>query len=122
MAENKKKKPRKDAPEIKMVKSIPGRLLSKQFQILITANHLSLDEYLTAKFNTSNNNAQRNDSSKSSLFADNLMNTKPNQPHSKEETYNRSYVQDDDNANKVRDGLNRITSCKTVLNPVSMMF
>ena len=72
MADNKKKTPRNDAPEIKMVKS-PGRLLSKQFQILITANHLSLDEYLTAKFNTSYNNAQRNDSIKSSIFADNLI-------------------------------------------------
>ena len=50
------------------------------------------------------------------------MNTKPNQKHSKEETYNGSYVQDDDNANKVRDGLNRFTSRKTVLNPVSMIF
>ena len=92
-----------------MVKSIPGRLLSKRFQILITANYLSLDEYLTAKFNTSYNNAQRYDSTKSSIFAGNLMNTNPNQPHSKRETYDGSYIQNDDNASKVRDGINRIT-------------
>ena len=55
---------------------------------------------MPAKFNTPNNNAQRNGSIKSSVFADNLMNTKPNQPHGKEETYNGSYVQDDDNAKK----------------------
>ena len=63
----------------------------------------------------------RNDSSESSLFADNLMDTYPNQPHRKEERYNGSNVQDDSNA-KVRDGLNRITSRETVLNPVSMIF
>lgn len=35
---------------------------------------------------------------------------------------NGSYVQDDDNAKKVRDGLTHIASRKPVLNPVSMIF
>ena len=61
-----------------LVKS-PGRFNSKQFVIPTSANHNSLDEYLADKFNTSNKNAKRNDSIKRSLFADNLMNTKPNQ-------------------------------------------
>ena len=104
-----------------MMVNSSGRFLSRQFKILTTANRYSLDEYLTDKFNTSNNNAQRNDSIKSSIFADNLRNTNPNQPHSKKETYDGSYVQNDDNA-KARDGIIRITTRETVLNPVSMNF
>ena len=50
------------------------------------------------------------------------MNTNPNQPHNNEDTYIGSDVKDDDNVNKTRDGLSRITSRKTVLNPVSMTF
>ena len=99
-----------------MVKS-PGRIPSKQFSIPTSANHNSLDEYLADKFNTSNKNAKRNDSIKRSLFADNLMNTKPNQPQSNEDTCKGSDIQDDDNANKVRDGLNRIPSRKIFSNP-----
>ena len=72
MADNKKKNPLNDAPEINMVKSF-GRVPSKQFVIPTSANHNSLDEYLTDKFNTSNENATRNDSNKSYVFTDNLM-------------------------------------------------
>ena len=99
-----------------------GRLLSKQFQISTSANHNGLDEYLTDKFNTSKENAKRNDSIKSSLFADNLMNTNPNQPHNNEATYTGSDVENDDNVKKARDDLNRITSRKTVPNPISITF
>ena len=53
MADNNKKKPPEDAPEIKMVESISGRFLSIHFQILITADQLSLNEYPTDKSNTS---------------------------------------------------------------------
>ena len=84
MVDSKKEKPRNDAPEIEMVKSVPGQLLSKQFQILTTTNHPSLDEYLLDKFNTSKENTQDNDSIKSCLFPDNLMNTNPNQPNNNE--------------------------------------
>ena len=87
-----------------------------------SANHNSLNEYLTGNFNTSNKNAKRNDSIKRSLFADNLMNTKPNQPQSKEDTYNGSDVQDDGNANNDRDGLKTNPSPKIVSNPKSLIF
>ena len=98
-----------------MVKS-PGRFPSKRFLIPTSANHNSFNKYLTDKFNTSNKNAKRDDSIKRSLFADNLMITKPNQPQSDEDTYNGSDVQDDVNADKDRDGLNRIPSRKIVSN------
>ena len=104
-----------------MVKSL-GRVPSKQFMIPTSANHSSLDGYLTNNFNTSNKNAKRNDSIKSSLFADNLMNTKPNQPQSNEDTYDGSDVQDDANANSDRDDLKRISSREIVSNPKSMIF
>ena len=105
-----------------MVKSAPGQLLSKQFQILTTTNHPSLDEYLFDKFNTSKENTQSNDSIKSCLFADNLMNTNPNQLHNNEATHTGNDVENDDNVKKARDGLNRIISRKTVLNPISITF
>ena len=105
-----------------MVQSNPGRSHSIQFQILITADQLSLNEYPTAKFNTSNENATTNNSYKSSVFADNLFNTKPNQHHSKKEAYNGCCVQNDDNASKARDGIAQITFRETVLNTVSIIF
>ena len=79
-----------------------------------SADRNSLDEYLTDNVNTSNKNAKRNDSIKRSLFADNLINTKPNQPQSKEDTYNGCDVQDNGNANNDRDSLKRIPSRKIV--------
>ena len=105
-----------------LVKSNPGRLHSIQFQILITADQLSLNEHLTDKSNTSNENAIRNDSNKRSVFADNLINTKPNQHHSKKEAYNGSCIQNDDNASKARDGIAQFTFRETVLNTVSIIF
>ena len=50
------------------------------------------------------------------------MNTNPNQPHSKKETYDGSYVQNDDNASKARDGIAQITFRETVLNTASIIF
>ena len=49
----------------------------------------------------SNKNAKRNNSFKSSLFADNLMNINPNQPHNNEETITESDVENDDNVSNV---------------------
>ena len=50
------------------------------------------------------------------------MNTKPNQPHSNEDTYDGSEVQDDVNANSDRDDLKRISSREIVSNPKSLIF
>ena len=50
------------------------------------------------------------------------MNTKSNQPQSKEDTYNGSDVQDDGNANNDRAGLKRIPSREIVSNPKSLTF
>ena len=116
MADSKKKTPQNDAPEIEMVKFL-GRVPSKQFVIPTSANHNSLDEYLTNNFNTSNKNAKTNDSIKSSIFSDNLNNTTSSQTQSKEDdldSYNRNDVKDDGNANNDRVDLRRISSHKIV--------
>ena len=122
MADKKKKKPPEDAPEIKMVKSNPGQLHSIQFQILITADQRSLNEYPTNKSNTPNENATRNDSDKDSVFANNLINTKQNQHHRKKEACNGNCVQNDDNASKGRDGIAQFTFREGALNTVSIIF
>ena len=105
-----------------MVKSVPGQPLSIQFQILTTADQLSLNEYPNAKFNTSNENATTKDSNKSSVFADNLFITKPDQHHRKKETYNGNCVQNNDNASKARDGIAQSTFRETALNTISIIF
>ena len=122
MADKKKKKPPEDAPEIKMVKSNPGQLHSIQFQILITADQRSLNEYPTNKSNTPNENATRNDSDKDSVFANNLIDTKQNQHHRKKEASNGNWVQNDDNTSKGRDGIAQFTFRETALNTESIIF
>ena len=122
MADEKKKKPPEDAPEIKMVESNPGQLHSIQFQILITAKQLSLKEYPTAKPNTSNEKAPTNDLNKSSMFANNLFDTKQNQNHRKKEACNGNCVQNDDNASKGRDGIAQFTFRESALNMESIIF
>ena len=105
-----------------MVQSNPGRSHSIQFQILITADQFSVNEYLTYNSNTSKENATTKDSNKSSVLANNLFITKPNQHHRKKDTYNGNCVQNDDNASTVRDGIAQITFRETVLNTVSILF
>ena len=105
-----------------LVKSNPGRPHSIQFQVLITDDQRSLNEYPTNKSNTPNENATRNDSDKDSVFANNLINTKQNQHHRKKEACNGNCVQNDDNASKGRDGIAQFTFRETALNTVSIIF
>ena len=105
-----------------MVKSDPGQPHSIHFQILITTDQFSVNEYLTYNSNTSKENATTKDSNKSSVFANNLFITKPNQHHRKKETYNGNCVQNDDNASKARDGIAQFTFRETALNTVSIIF
>ena len=105
-----------------MVKSNPGQLHSTQSQILITAKQLSLKEYPTAKPYTSNEKAPTNDSNKSSMFANNLFNTKQDQHHRKKETCNGYCVRNDDNATKGSDGMTQFTFRVTALNTESIIF
>ena len=105
-----------------MVKSDPGQPHSIQFQILITTDQFSVNEYLTYNSNTSKENATTKDSNKSSVLANNLFITKPNQHHRKKETYNGNCVQNDDNARTVRDGIAQIKFRETALNTVSIIF
>ena len=118
MADKKNKKPPEDAPEIKMVGSNPGRSHSIQFQILITTDRFSVNEYLTYNSNTSKENAPTKDSNKSSMLANNLLFTKPNHHHRKKENNNGNCVQNDANASKARDEITQFTFRETALNKV----
>ena len=109
MANNNKKTPPEDAPEIKMVQSDPGQPLSIQFQLLIITKQFSVNELPTAKFNTSKEKTSTNDLNENSIFDEDRFNTKPKQHnHSNREAENGNYV-NDDKARTARDGMTQVT-------------
>ena len=105
-----------------MVIPNPGRSHSIQFQILITTDRFSVNEYLTYNSNTSKENAPTKDSNKSSMLADNLLFTKPNHHHKKKENNNGNCVQNDANVSKARDEITQFTFRETALNTVPIIF
>ena len=109
MADEKKKKPPEDEPEIKMVQSDPGQPLSIQFQLLIITKQFSVNKLPTGKFNTSEVKTSPNDLNENSIFDEDRFNTKPKQHnHSNREEENRNCV-NYDIARTARDGTTQVT-------------
>ena len=113
MADNNKKKPPEDAPEIKMVKPNPGQSISIQFLLLIITKIPSVQELSTDKPNASQEKTLKNDSKKGSIFDKDHFNTKQ-KPHnqSKREAENGNDISDDTDRT-TRDGMTGVTFRRT---------